>query len=65
MRSWRRKSSVRCLGELDGKMAGTVAVEAFLQGCSNKKAALYTMDRDPDTIEDYGPGHGISKESGL
>jgi hypothetical protein len=29
-----------------------VAVEAFLQGCANKEAAFYAMEKDPDCVDD-------------
>lgn len=38
-------------GEYDEGFSDTIAVDAFLQGCSDKNAALYAIEREPDTMD--------------
>ena len=40
------------MGDLSEMMANTVAVEAFLQGCSDKESAFYAMEKEPNTMDE-------------
>ena len=39
-------------GDINEETADTAAVEAFLQGCKDKQAALYALEQDPDTMDE-------------